>query len=72
MRILKQEVIKTLKDVNGSWVKALKRAEENNEPLDTSEVIGQVIDKIADLDDKFEEYKVRKDKPEKKKGGFLS
>jgi hypothetical protein len=70
MRLLKQEVIKTLKEVNQEWVNAVHKAEKDESALDTTEIAGKVIDKIADLDDKFEEFRVRQTVP-KKKGGLF-
>jgi hypothetical protein len=65
MRVLKQEVNKTLKAVNQVWVDAVMKAKKEDGVLDTTEVSVKVIDKIADLDDKFSEFESRNKKNKK-------
>ena len=65
MRTLRKEVNEALKKINQEWVEAIKIAEQNGQGIDTTEITGNVITYIADLDDKFEEYKERLNKTKK-------
>lgn len=61
---LEKQTMEILQQVNNLWVKAIKEA--TDEGIDTTDITGQVIEKLVLLNQRFEECKLRLDA--KKKG----
>lgn len=67
---LEKETMRLFKEINNAWVTAFKTAKKEGRKIDLSFIIVETNDKLTELNQKFEECKVRQAKAYRLKTWF--